>query len=175
MSTTLLTALPSITLAAIQNIIGATGSGLDRIGNLSPSLLSSLGLTLGNSAGQVNQAYPHTLAITSGTPYTINLSTGTDQAGNTIGMVHVAMVLVVNLSTTTGQDFTIGGGTDPVLGTDQLTCKAAAITPGSPNVATFLDQQTGYSVVASTSDTLKIVVAAGTAVPGAIIVLGRNA
>lgn len=78
-------------------------------------------------------------------------------------------VLVENDSTTAGQDFTVGGGTHPVLGTDQGTAQAngGAFFVFNPNP--------GYSVVSGTSDTLQISVASGTSVPGKVTIFGRSA
>jgi hypothetical protein len=89
--------------------------------------------------------------------------------GNALGMVHVTGVLVENDSTTAGQDFTVGGGTNPVLGTNQGTAQA------NGGVFCIVNPSPGYSVVGGTSDTLQISVAAGTNVAGKITILGRSA
>jgi hypothetical protein len=123
----------------------------------------------GNSAGNVDRCFSEPFTITSGTPLTINVSTALDPLGNALGMVHVTSVLVENDSTTAGQDFTVGGGTHPVLGTDQATAQA------NGGMVYILNPNSGYSVVSGTSDTLQISVASGTSVAGKITILGRSA
>jgi hypothetical protein len=123
----------------------------------------------GNSAGSVDRCFCEAFAVTAGTPLTVNVSTATDPIGNPLGMLHVTSVLVENDSTTAGQDFTVGAGTHPVLGTDQGTAQA------NGGVFSVLNPNPGYSVVSGTSDTLQISVASGTNVPGKITVFGRSA
>lgn len=129
----------------------------------------SISISSGNAAGQVDRAYSFGGTITFGTPFTINLSTGLDPLGNTLGMVHVTSVLVENDSLTAGQVMTIGGGTHPVLGSDQFTAQA------NGGIAFICNPNPGYSVSGGSSDTLTITVAAGTAVPFKVTVLGRSA
>ena len=125
-------------------------------------------LTVGSTAGSVNACISEAIAITSGTPWTYNVSTGLDPLGNAAGMVHVNAIIVYNLSATAGQILTVGAGTDPVLGSDSYT-----VQPGG--VAYVVNPSPGYSVVGSSSDTLTITVAAGTSVPVQVTVLGRTA
>jgi hypothetical protein len=129
----------------------------------------SIALGAGNTAGSVDRCFSESFTVSAGTPLTVNLSSATDPLGNAVGMVHVTSVLVENDSTTAGQDFTVGGGTHPVLGTDQGTAQA--------NGGEFLvtNPNPGYSVVSGTSDTLQISVASGTNVPGKVTILGRSA
>jgi hypothetical protein len=123
----------------------------------------------GNTAGNVDRCFSESFTITAGTPLTINVATATDPLGNALGIVHVSSILVENDSTTAGQDFTVGGGTHPVLGTDQATAQAngGAVCIVNPNP--------GYAVVSGASDTLQISVAAGTSVTGKVTILGRSA
>jgi hypothetical protein len=129
------------------------------------------GITLGagNTAGNVDRCFSESFTVSAGSPLTVNLSSAADPLGNAVGIVHVTSVLVENDSSTAGQDFTVGGGTHPVLGTDQGTAQAngGAFLVTNPNP--------GYSVVASASDTLQISVASGTNVPGKVTILGRSA
>jgi hypothetical protein len=123
----------------------------------------------GNSAGNVDRCFCEPFTVTAGMPLTINVSSAADPIGNALGMVHVTSILVENDSTTAGQDFTVGGGTHPVLGTDQGTAQA------NGGIFCVFNPNPGYSVVSGTSDTLQISVAAGTNVPGKITIFGRSA
>jgi hypothetical protein len=145
-------------------------------GGAAPAVVTSLvnhqpnvALGSGNSAGNVDQCLSEPFTVSAGSPLTINLSSATDPLGGALAFAHVSGVLVENDSTTAGQDFTVGGGTHPVLGTDQGTAQA--------NGGAFfvINPNPGYSVVSGTSDTLQISVASGTNVPGKITVLGRSA
>ena len=122
-----------------------------------------------NTAGNVDRCFSEPFTVTSGTPLTISLVTALDPLGTAVGAVHVTSVLVENDSTTAGQDFTVGGGTHPVLGSDQGTAQA------NGGVFFLINPNPGYSVVSGTSDTLQISVAAGTNVPGKVTILARSA
>jgi hypothetical protein len=117
----------------------------------------------------VDRCFSESFTVTAGTPLTINVSSATDPIGSALGMVHVTSVVVENDSTTAGQDFTVGAGTHPVLGTDQGTAQA------NGGVFCVLNPNPGYSVVSGTSDTLQISVASGTNVAGKITIFGRSA
>jgi hypothetical protein len=142
----------------------------------SPALVSSqvnhqpnISLGAGSTGGNVNECFSEAFTVSAGTPITISLPSANDPLGNALSFVHVTSVLVENDSTTAGQDFTVGGGTHPVLGTDQGTAQAngGAFFVFNPNP--------GYSVVSGTSDTLQISVAAGTSVAGKVTIFGRSA
>jgi hypothetical protein len=126
-------------------------------------------LGAGNTPGNVDRCFSEPFTVTSGTPLTINLVTALDPLGSALGAVHVTSVLVENDSTTAGQDFTVGAGTHPVLGTDQGTAQA------NGGVFFVINPNPGYSVVSGTSDTLQISVAAGTNVSGKVTILARSA
>jgi hypothetical protein len=141
-----------------------------------PAVISSqvnhqpnISIGAGNSAGNVDRCFSESFTVTAGTPLTVNVSSATDPIGNALGMLHVTSVLVENDSTTAGQDFTVGAGTHPVLGTDQGTAQA------NGGVFCVVNPSPGYSVVSGTSDTLQVSVASGTNVPGKITVFGRSA
>lgn len=164
MSTTVLSTInvtaPSVSLSANSylNLQLATDT---------PAVQQAVSLAIGSTAGSVNARFSATLAIVSGSAYTINLLTGTDQYGNTIAMVHASLVYVVNNSTTTAQILTVGAGTHPVLGSDQFTVQ--------PNggCGFLLNPNPGYSIVTSSSDTLQITNASGTC-SVSLVVLGRT-
>jgi len=75
--------------------------------------------TTGNGPNQVDRPYAIDGTVTSGTPFTINLSSGTDRFGNVIGMVHLTRVHVVHQGGT--GKIVVGAGTHPVMGSDQAT------------------------------------------------------
>ena len=129
----------------------------------------NLSLGAGNSAGNVDRCFSEAFTVTSGTPLTINVTTALDPLGTAIACVHVTSVLVENDSTTAGQDFTVGGGTHPVLGTDQGTAQA------NGGVFFVINPSPGYTVSSGSADTLSIAVAAGTNVAGKVTILGRSA
>ena len=129
----------------------------------------NIAIGTGNTAGNVDRCFSESFTVTAGTPLTINVSSATDPIGSALGMVHVTSVVVENDSTTAGQDFTVGAGTHPVLGTDQGTAQA------NGGVFCVLNPNPGYSVVSGTSDTLQISVASGTNVAGKITIFGRSA
>ena len=164
MPTTL--ANPAISISAKATLTSGSppapvGASLNHVPNFS--------LAAGNSAGNVDRCYAATFAVTAGTPLTINLATALDPLGNPMGIVHVTAVLVENDSTTAGQDFTVGGGTHAVLGSDQFTAQA------NGGAAMIANPNPGYAVTVGSADTLTVSVASGAAVPGKITVLGRSA
>jgi hypothetical protein len=156
--------LPSITALLQQS----AGAGLQTvISNL--SLAPSVALSLGSSAGQANIAVGNAnLAVTSGTPFVLNLSGGgSDQFGNTFTMSKLVAALFVNFSTTSGQNFVIGAGTHSVFGSDQNTAEA------SGGYAIFYRPTTGYTVASSSTDNFTATLAAGTSVGCGYILFGR--
>ena len=159
---------PSVTAQISSPLVaGATGTG-NQTGLMNFTQQQVVPAALGSAANQFNVAFGATIPLATGTAYTINLLTGDDGFGNVIGMVHCGCVIVVNYSTTAAQIITVGGGTHPVLGSDQYTVQANGGT------AFILNPAPGYSVVTSSSDTLTLANASGTASVG-LLVLGRNA
>jgi hypothetical protein len=145
-------------------------------GGAVPALVSSqvnhqpnTALGAGNTGGSIDGCFSGPFTVSAGTPLTISVTSINDALGNPITFVHVTSVLVENDSTTAGQNFTVGGGTHPVLGTDQGSAQA------NGGAFLVLNPNPGYSVVSGTSDTLQISVAAGTNVPGKLTILGRSA
>jgi hypothetical protein len=123
----------------------------------------------GNTPGNVDRCYAASFQVSAGTPLTVNLGTALDPLQNPIGLVHVSAILVENDSTTSGQDFTIGGGTHPISATDSGTAQA------NGGVWMMWNPNPGYTVATGSADTVTITVAAGTNVPGKITILGRSA
>jgi hypothetical protein len=111
-------------------------------------------LAQGSSSGQVQAGTIILLSIVSGTPYILNLLTGLDVLGNALNLTTLVGFQLTITSSGSGT-LTVGGGTDPVLGTDQYTCQAGGtlqtVQPG-----------TGFPVVTSASQNLQIVSSSGT-------------
>jgi hypothetical protein len=123
----------------------------------------------GNTPGNIDRCISEPFTVTAGTPFTLNLSTALDPLSSAAGFVHLSAILIENDSTVAGQDFTLGGGAHPALGTDQATAQA------NGGVILLTNPAPGYPIVSASSDTLQITVAAGTNVPGKITLLGRSA
>lgn len=133
----------------------------------------NINLVAGVAAGNVNCTISKAFTVTNGSPLVINVSSALDPIGNAAVMVHVIAVLVENDSVTTGQDFTVGGGTDPVMGTDQFTVQSNSTGQGGAGFV--CNTSPGYVYNVSTANSVTITVAAGTAVPGRITILGCTA
>lgn len=123
-------------------------------------------------AGNVDTLYQASFTVTSGTPLSINLATALDVLGVALGDVDIVGLLIENDSATAGQDFTVGSGTDPALGTQSYLVQANT-TSGSPGFV-CVNFPLGLATTSGTSNLLQITVAAGTNVPGKISILGRN-
>lgn len=170
--------MPSPLLAspAFQFRMGCSlswGSPPNSISN-SPNINQQSTLVVGNATNQIDRCIAVNFTVTSGTPYTFNVSTGLDPSGVAAGLVHVSGFIVINQSAVGGQDMTIGGGTHPVLGATPASSLYDAQANGG--VACAWAPQPGWGpVVVSTNDTITITVAAGTSVPGQLLVLGRSA
>lgn len=164
MSTTL-----SNPIASVQLKCQLTGGAVPAVVSSQVNHQPNVSLGAGNTGGNIDGCFSEPFTVSAGTPLTISLTAINDALGNAISFVHVTSVLVENDSTTAGQNFTVGGGTHPVLGTDQGTAQA--------NGGSFLvfNPNPGYSVVSGTSDTLQILVASGTNVPGKLTIFGRSA
>lgn len=128
-----------------------------------------IALTAGVAAGNVNCGIAKSFSVVSGTPLVINVASGLDPQGNAAAMARVISVTVENDSTTTGQTLTVGGGTDPVMGTSQMDVQA------NPNGAgggfTVANTDGGWVYNVSTANSITIVAATGT-IAGKITILG---
>ena len=118
-----------------------------------------MSVSIGSSAGQVQRSYSAPISVVSGTPFTLNLISGLDPSGAALGFSELVLWLLENDSVTTGQNLVLGGGTHPVLGSDQAT-----VFPGiSPSVGVgFGFNPVGWTVTGGSTDTLTITAATGT-------------
>lgn len=125
--------------------------------------------SIGTAAGNVNKLYVASLTVDTGTPVSLDLTALTDPLGGTINFAKVFSIMVENLSTTTGQDITIGGGANAVIA-------ARADTPIGPNGCYdhIVRPNPGHTVDA-THKVLTVAVAAGTGVGFVVSILGRTA
>lgn len=168
MGTTTLSSF-SLNLPGLASMLSTTSSGVAQlINNPSPAVQSAIALTLGSAAEQADIGVVLALSVTSGAAYTLNLSgSGVDQFGNNFTMAHLMCALLVNNSTTSGQNFVVGAGTHSVFGSDQIT---AYPTGG---LAFFYNPNAGYTVTVSSTDTFTATLAAGTSVSATLVLLGR--
>jgi len=131
----------------------------------------TINLVIGSSAGNVQKVAMIQGTVTSGTPYTFNVYSGDDVFGNVLNMAAVSRIVLVNQSVTSGQNLTLGGGTDPVMGSGcSIICGAGSATDQG---TVAVSNPAEFTVVASTSDTITITAAAGTNVPFTLLILGR--
>lgn len=145
---------------------GMAGGALPATATGSISDGTARGAVVGSGAGQVNKIYSAAFTVTSGTPFTIDLTTLTDLLGNAITFGTYIASKITNLSVTTGQDFTCFGGTNGLLATSTELCYA--------NGGNKLhDTGTTGITVDSTHKIIQITVAAGTSVAGTITVIGK--
>ena len=140
-------------------------------GVVSSSANQSNGVVLGSGTGTGNANTCISLAgtVTYGTPVTINVLTAIDLSGVASAMAFLNTVIVNNNSTTATDNIVVGGGTNPVLGSDTFTVQ--------PNggCGILFNPNPGYAVVSSSSDTITLTASAGTSVPYSITILGRTA
>ncbi|MGD0898383.1 MAG: hypothetical protein ABR915_11145, partial [Thermoguttaceae bacterium] len=120
----------------------SSGTGLAKISGSFALATPAAALSVGSGANQADTAYVITGTVTAGTPFTINLSSGADQFGTTLGMAHVSRVHVAHQGTT--GKIVVGGGTHPVLIGD-----TATLQPGG--CAVFNNNGVGYEVLTSSS------------------------
>lgn len=129
----------------------------DEAARETPSRTPSKSFTNGSGDNQANRAYyeKHTIAA-SGT-LVLNLTTGlVDFNGNAIAATKLKALLIEHLDTTTATSITIGGGTNPLFGTQIV---ALPIVNGSHQSFVF---PKGYTVASGSADRITITNADGT-------------
>ena len=151
---------------AVSATAGLTGGAAPATSSSSPNHAVSWAPTVGTAAGNADKIYSAAFTVTSGTPLVLDMTSLLDPLGGAVNFAHVLAVIISNDSVTAGQIFTVGGGTTPVLGSDQLTVQ--------PNggVGAVINPNPGYTT--ASANLLKILVAAGTAVAGKITIIGRS-
>lgn len=162
MSTTLVT--PKVAIAATSQTTSGVAPATV-VGTVAQS--TTWAPTVGTAVGNVNLLYSAAQTVTNGTPLVLDLTSLTDPNGNAVVFAHVQAIVVTNNSIVAGQDLTIGGGTNP-LSTDLHTAQA------NGGAAAIIAPNPGFAVVGSSTNNLKVVVAAGTTVPFSISIYGRS-
>jgi hypothetical protein len=123
--------------------------------------------TVGSAAFNVNKVISKAFTITTGTPYSIDLNASTDPFGVAVSMTKVTDIILTNLSTTAGQDMTLGSSvSNSFMGAMPVDAVAQPTLSG-------ICLRGIEKTVDATHKVLEITVAAGTAVAGQITVLGR--
>ena len=142
-----------------------TGGAAPAITASTPSQSLLNNFTIGTAAGNVNLVYSSALTVTTGTPLVLDLTALLDPLGGTVNFVHVCAVMITNGSVTAGQDFTVGGGTTPVFA-------ALPLLQANGGNLQLINANPGWAT--SGANNLKFTVAAGTAVPFTLTILGRT-
>ena len=136
------TTLKTPAASDVSNANLSSGSGKSIIANAVALASPATALAAGNASNQADRCYAITGTVVAGTPFTINLSSGSDSLSNTLGMVHVSRVHAVHQGTT--GKLAVGAGTHPVMVGD-----VATLQPGG--AATFHNGGVGYKVLTSSS------------------------
>lgn len=121
-----------------------------------------LSIPFGNAAGQVNALVGRSVAVPTATPLDIDLTAVADVAGAVVNMTKLLGWMLINQSTTPGQNYLIGGGANPII---------AAALPIPVQAGSFefkLNLDTG-TTVDGTHKTFRLATAAGT--PAGILLL----
>nr|WP_294515918.1 hypothetical protein [uncultured Rhodopila sp.] len=159
MSTTLTS--PSASFGMRFNLQSGTAPAISGA-TISQSITPTL--AAGSSSGQVQLGTIINISVVNGTPYTLNLISGTDVLGNALGLA-TFVGFQLTITSSGGGVLVVGGGTHPVMGTDQITTQTGGtiqtVQPG-----------TGWAVVSSTSDTLQITSSSGT-ITAVLTLFGR--
>lgn len=123
-------------------------------------------MTVGSGAGEANKNYSSEFTVSSGTPLDLDVTALVDKVGTAIVFTEVQTIFITNGSTTTGQDMTIGAGTNPLFAADPNPIKSKG------GVKLIHNPNPGITVSGSVK-TLRITVAAGTNVAGHVTIQGR--
>ena len=136
------TTLKNPTASEVTSANLSSGTGLLALAAAISLYTPSAGLGVGSAGCQVDRCYAITGTVVAGTPFTINLSSGSDSLGGTLGMVHVSRVHAVHQGTT--GKIVVGAGTHPVM-------IGAAATLQPAGSAVFNNNGVGYEVLTSGS------------------------
>lgn len=120
----------------------------------------------GTNSGQINVAITRTLSVSSGAPQTIDLTAIPDMGGFVTNMTFLTHWLFENKSLVVGQDFTIGGGSNAIIGAQPDPVKPIGGWVGGAR------PDAGWTVD-GTHKNILVSVAAGSNVPGKLTIYGR--
>lgn len=114
-------------------------------------------LSDGTGDAQANKLYTATRTITgASTADALDLAGGlTDIFGNTLTFTSIKAILIQNMNTTSGDDLTVGGGTNPItsLWNGSTTAKARIKAGGCWFMSSRYD---GFAITAGTADILTV-------------------
>lgn len=130
---------------------------------------SSKSLAIGTGDGQADVMIHRDIAVVNNaTPFVVDLTTAQDVSGAVRPMVDFVGWKLENLSDTAGEDFTVGGGANPVIPADGevVQAKGGRSEKFYPNLG---------RPVAGGSKNFQIAVAAGANVAGRLTLIGRSA
>lgn len=130
---------------------------------------------IGTGNGNVDTVYSKRHSIVSGVPLDLDLRTTSaivsQLDGTALNFPLIVGILVVNNSTTTGQNLTLGQGSNPV--TTYLTGTTPGIIIGPGGCHFLCSPQDGYATTATTADVLRLAASTGTIVAD-VLILGRQ-
>jgi hypothetical protein len=167
----------TVTSPTISASIGDTwytngNVGIQVAGN-TPKLQFNTTLTQGSSQGNIQkQVCVQPGSVSNGSPYVLNLITGTDPAtGGIPNFTAVSRVMFQNLSNTPGQNLVLGGGSDSIFGSDQYTAYAGSISTDLG--AIVISNPAEWNVLSSSAFNVTVTCVSGTSVQFALFILGR--
>jgi hypothetical protein len=102
---------PSVTSSVTANLTGGAAPAPSQ-SPVNHTYAPAVPLAVGSGAGQANKCYSAAFSVTSGAPLLLDLTALTDPLGGALNFTNVSEILITNDSTTAGQDFTIGAGTN---------------------------------------------------------------
>lgn len=159
---------PQFVLSMLANLQGGgSPANLQAPVNHTPAV----DLAEGSGAGQVQIVFAETITVVSGTPLVIDLYAGSeDPLNNAFAAADMVAWLLENDSVTTGQNLVAGGGTHPVMGSDQVTVypNAGAGGPGCNGGC----NPAGWPIVSGSSDKFTVTAATGT-ITGKLTIFAR--
>lgn len=123
----------------------------------------------GTAANQVNRVYSADLTITtSATDLDLDALTAMD--GSTITFAEIVAVVVLNNSTTTGEDIVVGGDANAV---PIFSAANDSIKVEPSGLFAWLSPVDGATVTASTGDILQLVASSGS-ISAEVLIVGRT-
>lgn len=133
----------------------------------------TLDLASGTGSSQIDRVWSDTGSVASGTPVTVDLAGSLTAAdGTTITFVEIVGLYIKNKSTTTAQNITVGGGSNPWI--THLGASGDAVVVGPSGMLLLTSPIDGYAVTATTGDILTLTSSSGT-ISYDLVVCGRSA
>lgn len=157
-----------------------TGDNVIASQSFQPKITKSIALANGTAANQADLIYVAERTVADGADDDIDLNgTLTDAFGNTVSMVEVVGIFLLNAPKTGSAnttDLTIGGGSNPFLGfLGGTTPTIGPFKPGAMFQMVSPDAAGLGTVTAGTADILRISNSAGAANKYQLVITGRSA